>query len=279
MSRNGAWRALIVRSAVLLTLANLGLWVDRGFADEARFVEAATDVLEQRSMREALAEAIVREALADFPALYRLGGGAAERAVADLLATPAMRATLQVIAMHLHVLLVSDERPAFVITSRLLQAIALAIALVAPLQAATLTLDGRTIQVELFARDDIPSYERYIDVARLGGLTAGLLALALLALAVLAAADRPRALPRVAYALMAAAVLSLLIVAPLRRVVTFRIDDTAARTIVTGVHGELAPLLVGQSVALLIAGILLWLAGMLTRPRAAESPGAPTTAP
>jgi hypothetical protein len=279
VSRNSTWNGFIALAAILLAIANIGLWANRGFADEARFASTATEVMEQAAVRQAIAEAIVREALVDHPMLYRLGGRAAENAVADLLGTPVMQTTQHAIAMHLHRMLVSDERPTFTITSRLLQAIALAVAVVAPLQAATFTFEAGTLHVELFARQDIPSYGTHLDALRVGGVISGLLALGLLAGSVIAGGTRRRAVRRAAFALVATFALTLALIVPLRSVVVAGIEDTSARTIVSEVYGALMWSLVAQAAFLLVAGVLLWIvAGQLPRDDAGTADTASTPA-
>lgn len=265
MSEERGWRTLVSIAAILVLLANLALWVERGFADETRFAEMATVALERDDVRQAMAEALVREALADQPLLYRVAGNAAERAIADLLATPGMESTLRLMATHLHLMLVSDQRPTFTINSRILQAIALAVAFVAPAQAPSLSFEGRTMQVELFARQDIPSYSTHIRVVRILGLVSGLLALAILVGSVLASTQRGRALMRVAYALVAAFVLSLLLIVPLRRTLESSIEDDTARTIVMAVYRDLTGTLVLQTAVLLAIAAALWLVGRMRR--------------
>lgn len=265
------WRALLACSVVLLVLANIGLWTNRTLADEERFADAAAEVLDRDEVRRELADSIVREVMAGNPVLYRLAARPAEIAVADLLATRGMQATLQSIARLLHRMLTTDERPAFIITQPLLQAIALTVAVVAPLQAASLTFDGSTTQVEMFARQDVPSYKRYVKSMRVVGPLAGLAGLVLLAASALDGGSRSRGLKRTAFALVATSAVTLLLIVPLRAATVAPIDDPAARTVVAGVYGEFVWLLVAQTAVLLIVGVVLWLVAARLQPRTAEA--------
>lgn len=267
MSQSSAWKALLACAAALLVFANVGLWITRGLADESRFSEAAADIVARDDIRRSMAESIVREALAEHPLLYRMARQPAESAVADLLATRGMQATLNIVARHVHRMLVTDERPTFLITAPLLQAIALAVAFVAPPQAASLTFDGQSTRVELFARQDIPTYGGYVDAFRVGAPLAAIGALSLILAAVLASGDRARGLRRVSYILLAAFAATLLSILPLRFAIVARIDDAAARMVTAGVFDQFIWILIAQSSLLLVAGGALWLvARQLRRP-------------
>lgn len=280
MSETSIWRFLVAIAALLLLIGNAAIWVDRSLVDRDAFVETVVEELEREEVRKEIAGDIVFAIMGQQPLLFRLAGDSAELAVTQMLATPALEMLLNLIADHLHRMIITGERPTIVIgavfLSPLLAAIADAIGPQIPL-----TFQLQQIEIELFDRQDIHSLERIIDPLQTVGLPGGIAGLVILALSVVVERSRPRALQRVALALFAVLAVTLLSIVSLRLLYPGRIEDDTTRSIAAGVLGTITAQLIIQSLLLLVAGAILfalslWWRGALNRtPEGRHPPVAP----
>ena len=280
MSETAIWRFLVAIAAVLLLAGNAAIWVDRSLADRDAFVETAVDELAREEVREEIAGEIVLAIIGNQPLIFQLARGPAELAVTRMLATPAFQPLLNLIAAGLHQMVVTGERPTIMIGAEFLPPLLAAIvAAIGP--GLPLAFQPQQIEIELFARQDIPSLERIIDPLQAVGLLCGIAGLVILALSVVVDRNRPRALRRVAFALFAVLAVTLLSIVPLRRLYLSQIEDETARSITADVLGAFTTQLIIQSLLLLVAGAILfalslWWRGTLTRtPEGQHPPIAP----
>ncbi len=280
MSETSIWRFLVAIAVVLLLIGNAAVWVHRSLADRDAFVETAVNELEREEVREEIAGEIVFAIIGNQPLIFQLARGPAELSVTRMLATPAFQPLLNLIAADLHRMVVTGERPTITIgpvfLPPLLAAIADAIGPGLPL-----AFQPQQIEIELFARQDIPSLKRVVDPLQAVGLLCGIAGLVILALSVVVDNNRPRALRRVALALFAVLAVTLLSIVPLRRLYISRIEDETARSITSEVLGAFTTQLIIQSLLLLMAGAILfalslwWRAALTRTPEGQHPPVAP----
>lgn len=256
------YRTLIVIATVLLVVANVAVWVNLSFVDTSRFVDTTVGLLQQESMRHAIAQKSVDALLADRPDVPTVAANAAVNGVTTLLDTAALQDALHTVASQLQPMVVTGERPTITIESRAAQALALALgAALPPNTAPAVERSDGVVTIELFSRRDIPSFEPYVRAIQWAGLLSIGIASVLLVLVVWGSPDWPLGLRRVALALMSAAVVSAVIIIAVPLVLPDRIPDASAQTIVVGVYRAFASQFLVQGVILFVAGAVAWFVG------------------
>ena len=91
----------VVVAIVLVPFADLGVWVQRELVGTASFVNLGEQVLQQQSVRDALARQIVSDAASKAPAVAAQAQ-AAEPVVAAVLAEPSLRPALDQVLANTH---------------------------------------------------------------------------------------------------------------------------------------------------------------------------------
>jgi hypothetical protein len=216
-----------------MLLGNVASWLEINLVDSSRFVSTTTGVLEQEDVRLALADRIVERLLEDRPMVASVAGDALEAIVAGVLGTERFRELLSSISTQLHHMLVTGEKPTITIESPVLQALIVAVArVVAPEQAADLRIQDEPVEIELFARRDVPSLEEQIRVLRWTGLIAGVIALGAMATVILRSDDRHLAVRRCGMTVVAAGLLLLVVVPAVRIWMIGKVENASQETIV-----------------------------------------------
>jgi hypothetical protein len=256
---------LTVVATVLLTAGNIGIWVDRNVADERRFVVAAREALDEVEVQRALARRIVNQMLAQLPLLRTFIGGQIERVVALLIGTPAFEGVLDYVAEQLHAVSVTGQHPTITVPARHADALAQIIATLVPGASGIVQARAGGLEIELFTRRDIPTYERHLRVTRQVGLISGVTGLVTLLVAAGTSGSRRRGLRRAGLAFAAAAGATVLFALAARPWLLGDVPDDAARTIFDHIYSAAIGGVLLQSALVFAVGVALWVAGQLAR--------------
>jgi hypothetical protein len=266
----GPWLAITSVATLLLLAGNVALWVERNIAHEERFVATTRDVLDEPEVQRALARRIVNQMLADQPVLRTILGGQSERAVSTLIGSEAFDGVLDYVAEHLYAMSITGEYPTITIPAFHAEELAQVIATLIPGAAGMVRGQANALQIEIFARRDIPTFEREVRVTRQLGFAAGALGVVLLSAQVVAAGNVRRGLRWAGLSLAVAAVATLPVAFLARGWLRGRVPDDAARTILDHVYGSTMTSVLLQVALVLAAGAALAVIGELLGPRRAR---------
>jgi hypothetical protein len=263
----GPWLALTIVATVLLLAGNIALWVDRNIANEERYVATTRDVLDEPEVQRALARRMVNQLLTDQPLLRTVLGGQTERAVSALITSPAFSGILDYVAEQLYAMTITGQYPTITIPAFHAEALAQAITTLIPGTAGLIRGQANALEIELFSRRDIPTFEPEVRRTRQFGFAGGILGVLLLSAQVIAAGQVRRGLRWAGISLVVVAISTPLVVWLARGWLRGRVPDDAARTILDHTYGSLTDRMLLQSALVLAVGLALVVTGELLASR------------
>ena len=274
---------LSIAAAVLLLLADFGLWMQRDIFDEDRFVERTVEIIGTKKVRTAIADEVVETAFQDFPAAKEVFEGFLESTLASLLDSQIIKPAIEELAQQIHQAMTSPDP----------QAVGLDISSVTgPVKSVVKEIPGLDSEVKkvvravpdkvvLLKKGEVPSIYTFGTVFIWLGPIAGLAAIGILIWIIWAAGigRRSYALRTAGVSLAIVSLIGILLVQVFRGPVMAGISGNL-EIIVESIYDSFSAGLVRQTWWLLISGVIMAVIGLgldLMRSwRAPESgPGAP----
>ncbi len=256
---------LSIAAAVLLLLADFGLWMQRDIFDEDRFVERTVEIIGTKKVRTAIADEVVETAFEDFPAAKEVFEGFLESTLASLLDSQIIKPAIEELAQQIHQAMTSSDP----------QAVGLDISSVTgPVKSVVKEIPGLDSEVKkvvravpdkvvLLKKGEVPSINTFGTVFIWLGPIAGLAAIGILIWIIWAAGigRRSYALRTAGVSLAIASLIGILLVKVFRGPVMAGISGNL-EIIVESIYDSFSAGLVSQTWWLLISGVIMAVIGL-----------------
>lgn len=256
---------LSIAAAVLLLLADFGLWMQRDIFDEDRFVERTVEIIGTKKVRTAIADEVVETAFEDFPAAKEVFEGFLESTLASLLDSQIIKPAIEELAQQIHQAMTSPDP----------QAVGLDISSVTgPVKSVAKEIPGLDSEVKkavravpdkvvLIEKGEVPSIYMFGTVFIWLGPIAGLAAIGILIWIIWAAGigRRSYALRTAGVSLAIASLIGILLVKVFAGPVMAGISGNL-EIIVESIYDSFSAGLVSQTWWLLISGVIMALIGL-----------------
>ena len=251
-----------VSLAIALYFANVAWWLESEILDQESFVTTAVEAMEHDATREA-ASAIIVDTLADEFPLLQLLDSALVGLFSDLLESDVIHPLIVATSSDVHRRIVEGDQSALVIDLDPYRELLLApLESLSPQLAASVP-DDWFRSVEVLDEGDLPDLSAYAEHTTRAAIIATLASVGLVATLFVVSKRWYSAFVAVGAALALAGGFSALLGPGARFTAALFVDDEPSTVLLTGVLGAFTQSLTARSLAILAAGALLLVAGLL----------------
>ncbi len=245
-----------------LYVANVGWWLETEILDSDQFVATTLVAMEVDSTRDAAAEIIVDRLADEFP-LLRLLDTALVSLFSDLLGSDTIRPLIVATATDAHRRLIEGDQSALVVDLDPYRGL-----LLAPLESLSPELASRVPDdwfrsVQVLEAGTLPDLSRYGERTEAAAVLAALVSVALIAIVFAATRRWFSGFMAVGTAFVLGGGISALLAPGARSTAGYFIEDEPSTVLVTGMFDVFTQSLTTRSLAILGAGALLFVLGLL----------------
>jgi hypothetical protein len=259
-------RTIVVLASVSLAIAfyfaNVGWWLETEILDPESFVATAVEAMEDDATREA-ASAIIVDTLSDEFPLLRLLDSALVGLFSDLLESDVIHPLIVATSSDVHRRIVEGDQSALVIDLDPYRELLLAPVESLSPQLAARVPDDWFRSVGVLDEGDLPDLSGYAENTKRAAIIAALVSVGMVATIFVVSKRWYFAFVSVGAALALAGGLSALLGPGARSTAALLVDDEPRTMLLTGVFGAFTQSLTTRSLAILAAGALLVVAGLL----------------
>lgn len=259
-------RTIVVLTTIVLAMtvyfANVGWWLETEILDQDRFVATTLEAMEDDTTRDAAA-AIIVDTLADEFPLLRLLATPLTELFSELLSRDVIQPLIVATSTDVHRRLVEGDQSALIIDLDPYRDLLLApLASLSPELAARVP-DNWFRTVEVFEAGTLPDLSSYARNNRVAAIVTTLLSVGLVAVLMVVSKRWFLGFLAVGMAFLLAGGFSALLVVGARPTASLFIGDEPSTTLLTGVFNAFTQPLMGRSLAILAAGALLFVIGLV----------------
>lgn len=248
--------------AMALYLANMAWWIETEILDPERFVATTVEAMEDDTTRDAAAAIIVDKLADEFP-LLRLLESALVGLFSDLLGRDVIEPLIVTTSADVHRRIIEGDQSALIVNLDPYREL-----LLAPLESLSPELAARVPEdwfraVEVFEEGTLRDLSAYARNTRTTAIAATLLSIGLVVTLFVQSKKWFSAFIAVGFAFVLAGGISALIVPGARSTAAVFVEDEPGTVLLTGVFDAFTQPLTSRSLAILAAGGLLFVVGLL----------------
>jgi hypothetical protein len=242
--------------------ANVGWWLETEILDSEHFVATTLEAMEDDATRDAAAAIVVDRLSDEFP-LLRLLDSALDGLFSDLLGRDVIQPLIVATSADVHRRIIEGDQSALVIDLDPYREL-----LITPLASLSPELAARVPDdwfrtVEVFEEGTLPDLSAYARRTRTAAIVATLLAMGMVAVIVTVSERWFSAFMAVGSGFVLAGGSSALLVPGARTTAALFVEDEPSTVLLTGVFNAFTQPLTGRSLAILAAGALLFIVGLV----------------
>ena len=248
--------------AMALYFANVAWWLETEILDADTFVATALVAMEDDTTRDAAAAIIVERMVDEFP-LLRLLDSPLTQLFSELLGSDVIEPLIVATSTDVHRRIIEGDQSALIIDLDPYREL-----LLSPLESLSPELAARVPDdwfrtVDVFEEGTLPDLSGYASRTRTSAIVATLVAMVLVPIILVVSKRWFSAFTAVGVAFILAGGLSAILVPGARSTVAILIQDEPSTVLLTGVFNAFSQPLTSRSLAILAAGSLLLVVGLL----------------
>jgi len=262
---------VVIIGCVLLAIANVSLWITLNVLSAERFGELVAEGLQSPEATQAIAAEVVDHFLSDYPAVRVVAGPVAEDLIAGLLQNELITGVIEPVATAANLALTTDLRDFIPLKVQEIAPFVVGVVYavdpdLAEQMSATLTSGPIT----LLTIDELPNLSTVSGILPWIWPIAALGSLGLFVLAIFRGSNRARSVVYTGTGITITGGIMLLFIPAIRLTSTANIETSTALVVVGSVIDALIRGYIIQDVLLIIAGVILVVAGRNSQSEAQE---------
>lgn len=254
---------LIVVATIFILFANFTFWLNRYIFDPQNFKEVTTKTIQEESSREALAEEIVDEALADNPILEEAIGERLEEVIANLLDSDVSETLFEKVALVIQKQITTSDQKDVSIDMTVIKGFLGSLSgVVSPDDPESLKVEDIPDELVIIEKDELPNISVFGDVVFWIAPWAFVLGILLFAYVIYAAMERSWVFKVCGLSLIIGSVIAIIMPYLLTPAIFASATSENLKIVLVNIYQGFAAKFLWQSLIVIIIGLIFLALGM-----------------